>query len=522
MMALAVTVAGICGEHMALAALSTGQTVALVAGAWVLVIVAVVIHQIVHRRLQDRRFDRRLDSLRDAKQSGAAHSVGDSPAAPLEGDVSDERVRGITIDSANAAAEQAMRAMQDAQAQAQEQKQAASPAEIARQTFWEPEQPKPRPAPKVELHEPEEPAPDEMVPPPPPAPGAAAAPAAPPRPPTPTADSLHEPAPEAEEAVAEAVAEPVAESGERTETLAELAGFASGRSGYESDEADGDDFKEKDQDQREREQPEPLHFTAYHPREVAVETWQTLLVYAHTEAALPELRADVERYTPLLGERPRTAIGLATQPVERGTELTFVPRCEGVAFTPDRVTVRWEGGLSRAEFRFSVEAERAGMAGNGDVTIFAGPLIIGTLQLAMLFDMGEAALSNGADNTARVTASRFERIFASYSHADTKVVLACRDAYRALGLTVDIDVDSLRSGDPFAQVLRDLISEADVFQLFWSRHAAESTAVRTEWEWALGHDKGPGYIRPVYWEQPMPLPPPELADLHFAYLSLPE
>jgi hypothetical protein len=181
-----------------------------------------------------------------------------------------------------------------------------------------------------------------------------------------------------------------------------------------------------------------------------------------------------------------------------------------------------------------VEAERAGTAGNGEVTIFAGPLIIGTLRLAMLFDAravgeageaGEAALSNGtghSDNTARVTASRFARIFASYSHADTKVVLACRDAYRALGLTVEIDVDSLRSGDPYAQVLRDLISEADVFQLFWSRHAAESTAVRTEWEWALGQQKGPGYIRPVYWEQPMPLPPPELADLHFAYLPLPE
>jgi hypothetical protein len=42
---------------------------------------------------------------------------------------------------------------------------------------------------------------------------------------------------------------------------------------------------------------------------VAVETWQTLLVYVHTEA---------------------------TQRVERGTALTFVPRFEGVTFTPDR------------------------------------------------------------------------------------------------------------------------------------------------------------------------------------------
>jgi hypothetical protein len=48
---LALTLADMFGGQMALAALSTGQTIALVAGAWALVIVVIVVHQIVHRRL---------------------------------------------------------------------------------------------------------------------------------------------------------------------------------------------------------------------------------------------------------------------------------------------------------------------------------------------------------------------------------------------------------------------------------------------------------------------------------------
>jgi hypothetical protein len=45
--------------------------------------------------------------------------------------------------------------------------------------------------------------------------------------------------------------------------------------------------------------------------------------------------------------------------------------------------------------------------------------------------------------------------------------------------------------------------------------------VRKEWSYALEHSKGPGFIRPVYWQQPLVPPPPELNDLHFTYIELP-
>jgi hypothetical protein len=68
--------------------------------------------------------------------------------------------------------------------------------------------------------------------------------------------------------------------------------------------------------------------------------------------------------------------------------------------------------------------------------------------------------------------------------------------------------------------LLQMIEEADVFQLFWSRHAMESPYVRGEYEHALSLHR-PNFVRPTYWEEPLPsdparnLPPESLLRLHF-------
>lgn len=71
-----------------------------------------------------------------------------------------------------------------------------------------------------------------------------------------------------------------------------------------------------------------------------------------------------------------------------------------------------------------------------------------------------------------------------------------------------------------------MIEEADVFQLFWSQNSMRSEFVRREWVHAISlTHKGPGFIRPTYWEEPFPqdetekLPPPELLQLHFTRLG---
>ena len=52
----------------------------------------------------------------------------------------------------------------------------------------------------------------------------------------------------------------------------------------------------------------------------------------------------------------------------------------------------------------------------------------------------------------------------------------------------------------------DFIRAADVFQLFWSRNSMTSPWVRQEWEYALSLGRA-HFIRPTYWETPMPEAP---------------
>jgi hypothetical protein len=264
----------------------------------------------------------------------------------------------------------------------------------------------------------------------------------------------------------------------------------------------------------------PLRFTALHPREVPVATWQTLLVYTHVASAAEAVLADAAKFQDELGARPREVHAMAVRSVERGVQLTIVPTCDGVRFNPERISFTWDEDVQRSYFRFEAAPELAGLAGNGEITVYVGPLIVSTLKFALLFDQADASPDVSLP-TAQTTGQLFEAIFASYSHDDSAVVLACRNAYKALGLNVNIDIDSLRSGDHYDTRLLQLIDSSDIFQLFWSERSARSEYVRKEWSYALEHSKGPGFIRPVYWQQPLIPPPAELNDLHFTYIELP-
>ncbi len=111
-------------------------------------------------------------------------------------------------------------------------------------------------------------------------------------------------------------------------------------------------------------------------------------------------------------------------------------------------------------------------------------------------------------------------IFISYSHRDTDIVKNCKKAYEALGHNVLIDFETLRSGQKWNAELMHMIERANIFQLFWSENSSQSKYCRQEWQHALQLNRGEGFIRPVYWKEPIPEPPPELSDFHFDYIPL--
>ncbi len=269
---------------------------------------------------------------------------------------------------------------------------------------------------------------------------------------------------------------------------------------------------------------EDLQFTAFHPRVVSIETWNTLLVYAYIESALQAIHADASKFQDELGPFPGKVDALASHPVTRGIQITIVPTCQGVTFNPERVSFIWIEDWYQEKFRFQADRRLVGSTRNGDITIYAGPLIIASLKIWLRF-VEQPSLPSVEDNSNRTETSSayyYRRIFTSYSHADSPVVLACRNTYKALGLDVLIDIDKLRSGEYWNTALMRMIDTCDLFQLFWSARSAQSQYVRQEWQYALQHYKGEGFFRPVYWEKPLITPPGELSHLHFEYIQLPK
>lgn len=120
------------------------------------------------------------------------------------------------------------------------------------------------------------------------------------------------------------------------------------------------------------------------------------------------------------------------------------------------------------------------------------------------------------------SARLYQAIFASYCHADTAIVEAMEKACKALGMDYLRDVMSLRSGQSWSDELLRMIERADIFQLFWSTPASQSAYVEQEWRHALGlaGRKDPAFIRPIYWENPLPPVPEPLRSLHFAPVDL--
>ena len=267
---------------------------------------------------------------------------------------------------------------------------------------------------------------------------------------------------------------------------------------------------------------EPPTFTVFFAPELDEEVWQGLLVYLHSPAGAAAVDADARHRWEGSADRPWSATAPAAGPVAPGTEITVVPELPGCLFNPARATIAWLEDWHRIEFRLVARASLPGFvrggAASGRVTFYAGPLILGEVTIWAHF---RARASEPPQPRAPVAsnATAYHAVFASYSHRDAEVVDGLERAISTLGFTYLRDVKILRSGEAWSPTLLRKIEEADLFQLYWSEAARASREVEREWRHAL-FLRRQGFVRPVYWQQPLAEPPAELRSLHFAYLKL--
>ncbi|HYU30794.1 MAG TPA: toll/interleukin-1 receptor domain-containing protein [Thermoanaerobaculia bacterium] len=267
-----------------------------------------------------------------------------------------------------------------------------------------------------------------------------------------------------------------------------------------------------------------VHISAWHPRALPVGESAKLLVYAHLLSAGGAVAGDAGQVLGKAVSKYRAAEASSAAAIAPGTEILVVPQGEGLLFDPPQARLTWSGAWQRADFTMIATGDRVGHVIEGSIACYVGPLLVADLRLPVVVPSPGAPAEDTPEPGPGLQSARlYQSVFASYSHDDTPMVEAMEKACQALGMDYLRDVMTLKSGQSWSDELLRMIERADIFQLFWSTPASRSPYVEQEWRHALGLSgrKGAAFIRPIYWERPLPPVPEPLRSLHFAPIDLP-
>lgn len=268
----------------------------------------------------------------------------------------------------------------------------------------------------------------------------------------------------------------------------------------------------KSERKRDVSQDTTARFSAYYPPEIKLEVWETLYAYIFRPIAGSLVEADVYRELEQKIAAYRRIDEVTSQVVEEGTLITATPYLPGVQFNPPQLMIGFYDDWQRFEFKLRAKEAPLEQSVNGYITFTTAGIIIAEIPISIF-------VTARIRQTQPIMAAQkiYNAIFCSYSHADTAIVERVELACKTLGLDYLRDVHTLKSGQDWNDQLYHLIEQADIFQLFWSEKASKSIYVEQEWRHALALADRSHFIRPVYWNQPMPHVPEELSHIHFSY-----
>lgn len=273
-----------------------------------------------------------------------------------------------------------------------------------------------------------------------------------------------------------------------------------------------------------RPKSDDLAFTGFYPAQVQAKRTYPLVVSAHLPDVIDKITREVEPF--FAGSQTPMALQTTTslQAVAIDSMLTFIPLIPGVACQPAELTIQWDAppsGYKNVSFLMSTPPTIPGDL-IGSIKVFIGSIRVGEIPVTLRPVPETATVDTGKTHTQPMRA--FRHIFASYSHRDTPIVEYFRRLRGTFGDRLLVDRHELQSGDVWKKRLFEMIDQSDAFQLFWSKHSAESRYCREEWEYALQYQPTrPNFIQPVYWSKKLePPPPPPLDTLHFAPVQIEE
>ncbi|MBW4437383.1 MAG: TIR domain-containing protein [Pleurocapsa minor GSE-CHR-MK-17-07R] len=261
-----------------------------------------------------------------------------------------------------------------------------------------------------------------------------------------------------------------------------------------------------------------LAFASYAPKEAAIDMWIPLAAYVYREGFESAVQADASDLLKSALDDYRRNQSDALMPVAEGALIIATPTLEGFQINPPAVSIALYESWHRFDFKVRAKTAPPDLAVNGKITFSVEGVIVADIPISIFVTSKPSPGRADGTQVQGAAVRPYPAIFCSYSHKDTAIVERVERAYRILGSQYLRDATTLRSGEDWNDALMDMIDRADIFQLFWSPAAAASKYVQQEWEYALSvRDRKAAFIRPVYWQMPMPPPPDPLADIHFVF-----
>ena len=108
------------------------------------------------------------------------------------------------------------------------------------------------------------------------------------------------------------------------------------------------------------------------------------------------------------------------------------------------------------------------------VRIHVDGKVVGSIRFSIKIDRSEKPIDTRLRPRGDF-AKRYERAFLSHAHDDAADVLKIAQAYQAAGIQFFYYLASLRAGSEWEKKLYTEIEGCDLFLLFWTDSAAEST-----------------------------------------------
>jgi hypothetical protein len=201
--------------------------------------------------------------------------------------------------------------------------------------------------------------------------------------------------------------------------------------------------------------------------------------------------------------------------IKRGARVELSLEGSGLLIDAPVQSVIWQGQPTFCQFLVTVPSGTSGHSFFPVVRVSIDGVLVGCIKFCILSD---SSATNPQSRPLGDHARRYESAFVSYATKDRKEVLKRVQMLNVMKTKFFLDLLSLDPGDRWEKKLFETIPRCDLFLLFWSQAAKDSTYVNREVQYALNQqsknqDREPDIV-PVILEQNVS-PPPELAALHF-------